>query len=59
MVTVPAYYGSLKWLFWLAAIVLFVLFILAAAGSLTLAHPLVLLGSGLLSLTLALAPIAP
>lgn len=58
MVTVPAYYGSAKWLFWLAAIILLLLATLGAAGVLISNLPW-LFPAGALALALALAPIAP
>jgi len=47
--------SNFKWLFWLAAIVFFLLATLVAGGVLTMTAPW-LLPAGLLSLTLALLP---
>lgn len=48
-------YGGLKWLFWVAAIVLFALAVLGAAGVITVLSWA--LPAGLLALTLALVPV--
>lgn len=49
-------YPSAKWLFWLAAIILFLLATLVAAGVIATSLPW-LLPAGLLALTLALVPV--
>lgn len=48
-------YGGLKWLFWLASIVLLLLAVLVAAGLITANAPW-LFPAGVLALVLALCP---
>lgn len=48
---------NLKWLFWLAAIVLLLLAVLTAAGVIAIANSAWLFPAGVLALVLALLPV--
>jgi hypothetical protein len=50
-------YAGIKWLFWLAAIVLLLLAVLVAATVITIANSAWLFPAGVLALTLALVPV--